>query len=46
LSLGWAWVYLMNPAKVEMLKGVHLPDGWWSSDNKSHHQTADYALGD
>ncbi|BAB74981.1 gamma-glutamylcyclotransferase family protein [Anabaena sp. FACHB-709] len=46
LSLGWAWVYLMNPAKVEMLKGVHLPDGWWNSDNKSHHQTADYVLDD
>jgi gamma-glutamylcyclotransferase (GGCT)/AIG2-like uncharacterized protein YtfP len=46
LSLGWAWVYLMNPAKVEMLKGVHLPNGWWSGRNKCQHQTADYTFDD
>lgn len=30
LSLGWAWIYLMHPERVEELGGVPLPDGWWS----------------
>ena len=29
-SLGWAWVYLMQPERVEQLGGIYLPDGWWS----------------
>lgn len=29
-SLGWAWVYLMQPARVKQLGGIYLPDGWWS----------------
>ncbi|HEY9803473.1 MAG TPA: gamma-glutamylcyclotransferase [Leptolyngbyaceae cyanobacterium] len=29
-SLGWTWVYLMQPARVKQLRGIYLPDGWWS----------------
>lgn len=29
-SLGWAWVYLMQPQRVKQLGGTFLPDGWWS----------------
>lgn len=28
--LGMPWVYLMTIEKIEQLKGVHLPNGWWS----------------
>lgn len=31
LFLGWAWTYLMNPTKIQMLGGNLLPDGCWSS---------------
>ena len=31
--LGSAWVYLMQPDRVEQLGGVYLPDGWWSSNS-------------
>ncbi len=30
ISLGLAWVYLMNPEQLHSLGGVFLADGWWS----------------
>ncbi|AUT01481.1 hypothetical protein CLI64_14375 [Nostoc sp. CENA543] len=32
VSLGWAWVYVMNPEKVKQLGGRHLVDGCWSGN--------------
>jgi gamma-glutamylcyclotransferase (GGCT)/AIG2-like uncharacterized protein YtfP len=32
-SLGLAWVYLMQPERVEQLGGIYLHDGWWSGDS-------------
>lgn len=29
-SLGLAWIYLMQSARVKQLGGIYLPDGWWS----------------
>ncbi|MCX7594517.1 MAG: gamma-glutamylcyclotransferase [Fischerella sp.] len=29
-SLGWAWVYLMTPARVKKLGGKLQAHGWWS----------------
>ncbi|NET00217.1 MAG: gamma-glutamylcyclotransferase [Sphaerospermopsis sp. SIO1G2] len=29
-SLGWAWVYLMTPDKVNQLNGIFQPHGCWS----------------
>ncbi|HEY9725489.1 MAG TPA: gamma-glutamylcyclotransferase [Chroococcales cyanobacterium] len=29
-SLGLAWVYLMNPDRIQRLGGVLLRSGWWS----------------
>jgi len=29
-SLGWAWVYIMTQDLALQLRGVHLPNGWWS----------------
>jgi len=31
LSWGWAWIYMMNPERVQQLGGIHLVDGCWSS---------------
>lgn len=33
LSLGDAWAYFMALERVFQLRGVALPDGWWSSGN-------------
>ncbi|NEQ18593.1 MAG: gamma-glutamylcyclotransferase [Microcoleus sp. SIO2G3] len=29
-SLGWAWVYIMRQELALQLRGIHLPNGWWS----------------
>ncbi|MFM2064398.1 MAG: hypothetical protein RLZZ507_4069 [Cyanobacteriota bacterium] len=31
LSLGWAWVYLMTPKKVDRFGGIPQMDGCWNS---------------
>jgi gamma-glutamylcyclotransferase (GGCT)/AIG2-like uncharacterized protein YtfP len=31
LSLGWAWVYLMTPEKVDRFGGIPQMDGCWNS---------------
>jgi gamma-glutamylcyclotransferase (GGCT)/AIG2-like uncharacterized protein YtfP len=33
ISLGDAWAYFMAVERVFQLKGVTLPEGWWSSGN-------------
>jgi gamma-glutamylcyclotransferase (GGCT)/AIG2-like uncharacterized protein YtfP len=30
LPLGQAWVYFMATERVDQLKGIPQPDGWWS----------------
>lgn len=32
-SLGRAWVYTMNPDKIQSLQGIFLPSGSWTSGN-------------
>ncbi|WP_413160354.1 gamma-glutamylcyclotransferase [Capilliphycus salinus ALCB114379] len=45
-----AWVYLMNPAKIEHYQGVYLPDGNWNAiaqgiDSHSEPVTSHQLLG-
>lgn len=35
LSLGWAWIYLMHPEKIEKFAGIYLPSGCWSGDSQA-----------
>ncbi|MDY7019801.1 MAG: gamma-glutamylcyclotransferase [Cyanobacteriota bacterium] len=35
-----AWVYVMNPAKIQEYRGIYLPDGNWSSELRIYSSDA------